>query len=87
MLSAQTRKEKYQAYQAVFRNRAKNLRKIIERTPGTWHSVAKQTGKSIQLLKQCAGDNPCRSIGDKLTTELEWTLRLLPGTLSLPWNP
>ena len=66
-----------------FQNRAKNLRRLID-ARGSWHQASRLTGKSIQLLKQVAGDNPCRSIGDKLAQELEHAFRLPPGYLDLP---
>ena len=79
MLTTQDRRDKYSAIQTTFHSRAKNLRRIIDVLG--WHRAARITGKSIQLLKQVCGDNKCRTIGDTLARELEFTLRLSPHGL------
>jgi hypothetical protein len=80
MLSEADRRERYSKLQFTFRSRSKNLRRIVE-AAGGWPQASRLTGKSIQLLKQCCGDNPCRTIGDTLARELEYRLRLPASTL------
>jgi hypothetical protein len=85
MLTDKDHRERYRSYQDIFRNRSRNLRHLIE-AAGSWHHASRITGKSIQLLKQVAGENACRTIGDRLAQEFEHAFKLSEGRLGAPWS-
>lgn len=86
MLTPQDRRAHYAFIQDVFRRRSRNMRRIVEALGG-YQETAKACGKPVAKLHQiCDADHPWhQTIGEKLAREIEYALRLVPGTLDSPY--
>lgn len=75
MLTKRDRNAAYKALEEVQRLRIANVRLAMSLL-GDWPDLAKATGQQAQFLKSIAGDNPVRTIGEKLARSLEFSLGL-----------
>lgn len=75
MLTKRDRNEAYKKIEKLQRLRAANVRKCKE-AAGGWTELAAWTGLSTNLLIGVAGENPIRSIGERLARRFEIALAL-----------
>lgn len=80
MLTKRDRTALYKQIEEQRRLRAKNLRYAMEQA-GDWEALGRLIGQNPVFLKQLAGDNPQRSIGERLARKIEFDMGVAAGWL------
>jgi hypothetical protein len=82
MLTKRDRTALYKQIQETQRTRVANLRKAMQ-SAGGWEELGRFVGQNPTFLKQLAGENPQRAIGEHLARKLEFDLGVAAGWLDV----